>query len=194
MKLETLETARLRIRQFAAGDLYNCLRFRREVFGIEGADAEANAQRWLAWTIDSYRELAGLGQPPYADYALERRGDGCFVGSVGIVPTVVPWGALRGEPSDALLSPEIGLFWGIMPASRRRGYAREAAAALLDYLFTELQARQVAATTERDNIASQRVMEKLGMSLHHNPKDEPPWCQVVGLIQNPRAGNRAEHY
>ncbi|MYD10414.1 MAG: GNAT family N-acetyltransferase [Chloroflexi bacterium] len=188
MKLEALETARLRIRQFSLDDLDNCLRFRREVFGVD--DGEANAQRWLTWTIDSYRELAGLGQPPYADYAVERRGDGCFVGAVGIVPTVVPWGALRGEPSDALLSPEIGLFWGIMPACRRRGYAGEAAAALLDYLFTELKARQVVATTERDNIASQRVMEKLGMTLLHSPTAEPRWRQVVGLIQHPRVGKR----
>ena len=192
MKLEVIETARLRIRQFATDDLDSCLRFRREAFGIE--DAEANAQRWLAWTIDSYRELAGLGQPPYADYAVERREDGRFVGSVGIVPTIVPWGALRGEPSDALLSPEIGLFWGIMPDCRRRGFAREAAAALLDYLFTELKARQVVATTESDNFASQRLMEKLDMTLLHNPSDEPPWCQVVGLIENPRASKRAARY
>lgn len=187
MKLETLETARLRIRQFAADDLDNCLRFRHEVFGIE--DAEENARRWLVWTIDSYRELAGLGQPPYADYAIERRSDGRFVGSVGIVPTVLPWGALRSEPSDALLSPEIGLFWGILPACRRRGYAGEAAAALLDYLFAKLNARQVVATTERDNIASQRLMEKLGMTLLHNPTGEPPWCQVIGLMRNPSAVN-----
>jgi hypothetical protein len=31
-----------------------------------------------------------LGQPPYADYALELRSDGSFIGSVGIVPTLIP--------------------------------------------------------------------------------------------------------
>ena len=185
MQLPTLETARLRIRPFAHNDLEDCLRFRREVFGVD--EPPATASSWLTWTIDSYRELAGLGQPPYADYAVELRGDGDFVGSVGIVPTVVPWGALKGKLADALLSPEIGMFWGIMPACRRRGYAGEAAGALLDYLFTELNARQVVATTERDNFASQRIMEKLGMQLLRNPTDEPRWRQVVGLIVNPRA-------
>lgn len=184
MILETLETPRLRIRQFAPDDLDDCLRFRREIFGVQ--EAKAKAQNWLNWTIDSYRELADLGQPPYADYAVELRGISSFVGSVGIVPTVVPWGALKGDPSDALRSPEIGMFWGIMPVYRRRGYAVEAGAALLDYLFTELKARQVVATTERDNIASQRTMAKLGMKLLHNPTDEPRWCQVVGHIVNPR--------
>ncbi len=185
MKLESLETARLRIRQFARDDLADCIRFRREVFGVD--EAEAATRNWLNWTIDSYRELAGLGQPPYADYAVELRGDGAFVGSLGIVPTLIPWGALKGDPSDALLSPEIGLFWGIMPACRKRGYASEAGGALLGYLLDELQARQVVATTELDNIASQRVMAKLGMKLLSNPTDEPRWLEVVGLIRNPRA-------
>ncbi len=185
MKLEALATARLRIRQFTPDDIDDCRRFRREVFGVD--EARAPALNWLTWTVDNYRELADLGQPPYADYAVELRGDRSFVGSVGIVPTVIPWGALKGERSDALLSPEIGMFWGIMPEYRRRGYAGEAACALLDYLFTDLKARQVVATTERDNIASQRTMAKLGMKLLHNPTDEPHWCQVVGLIVNPRA-------
>ena len=67
MKLEHLETARLRIRQFDERDLEHCLRFRRDVFGLD--EPRANSQSWLKWTIDSYRELANLGQPPYADYA-----------------------------------------------------------------------------------------------------------------------------
>ncbi len=183
MKLETLETERLRIRQFNHDDLECCIQFRREVFGVE--EAPAAAQNWLNWTIDSYRELAGLGQPPYADYALELRGDGSFVGSVGIVPTVVPWGALHGDASDALLTPEIGMFWGILPAWRRRGYAGEAAGALLCYLFAELKARQVVATTEHNNIASRRTMAKLGMELLANASGQPRWCQVVGLSVNP---------
>ena len=183
MKLEQLETARLRIRQFDQGDLDDCLRFRREVFGLD--EPAVRAQRWLTWTTDSYRELAQLGQPPYADYAVVLRDGGEFIGSAGIVPTVLPWGALKGDASDSLLSPEIGLFWGILPAHRRRGYATEAARALLDFLFHELRARHVVATTERDNIASQRTMKKLGMRLWRNPNDQPHWCQVVGQIENP---------
>ena len=70
------------------------------------------AESWLRWTIDSYRELAKLEQPPYADYAVELRGNAEFVGSVGIVPTVVPWGSLFGDTANDLLSPEVGLFWG----------------------------------------------------------------------------------
>ena len=185
MKLKHRETARLRIRQFTEDDSDHVRRFRRGVFGLN--EPRAKAQRWLKWTIDSYRELANLGQPPYADYAIVLKGSGEFIGSVGIVPTVLPWGALKGDAQDTLLSPEIGLFWGILPEFRRRGFATQAAGALLNCLFYEIEARQVVATTERDNIASQRTMQKLGMRLFHNPNLEPHWCQVVGLSANPQA-------
>ena len=185
MNLVDLETERLRIRQFRESDLEACIRFRREVFTLD--EPRESAEAWLKWTIDSYRELANLGQPPYADYAITLRKGGAFIGSAGIVPTVVPWGALKGNPADTRLSPEIGLFWGILPEFRKRGFATEAGRALLNYLFRESNMRQVVATTEYDNIASQRTMEKLGMRLLCNPSSEPHWCQVVGLIANAQA-------
>lgn len=185
-----LTSQRLRIRHFSWADLAACSDFRRRVFQLD-EDAET-ARRWLNWTIDSYRELAALKQPPYADYAIERRDTGGFVGAVGIVPTAVPWGALQGDKSDDLLNPEVGLFWGLLPEHRRLGYATEAASALLDFLFGKLRLRRVVATTERDNLASQRVMEKLGMRLLQNPLDAPTWCQVVGVLANDQWRARSE--
>ena len=179
-----ISSARLRIRHFEERDLEACIDFRRRVFGLD--EAEDKAKGWLRWTIDSYRELAGLGQPPYSDYAIVELEGGAFVGSIGIVPTVLPWGALQGDEGDALLSPEVGLFWGVLPELRRRGYATEAACAVLDFLFDALKLRQVVATTEHDNLASRRVMRKLGMRLLRNPQDKPAWCQVVGVMTQPQ--------
>lgn len=184
MKPIDLRTDRLRIRQFHERDTEDCVRFRAQVFNIQ--EPRQRAVNWLRWTIDSYRELAQLGQPPYADYALELRSNGDFIGAAGIVPTVIPWGALGGDPADNLLSPELGLFWGIMPRYRRRGFAGEAGMALLNYLFRDLSIARVVATTEKDNIASQKTMERLGMTLQRNPLPEPSWCQVVGVIEHPR--------
>ncbi|MDE2818456.1 MAG: GNAT family N-acetyltransferase [Chloroflexota bacterium] len=184
MKPIDLRSDRLRIRQFHERDSEDCIRFRAQVFNIQ--EPRQQALNWLQWTIDSYRELAQLGQPPYADYAVEARSNGHFIGSVGIVPTIIPWGALGGDAADTLLSPEVGLFWGIMPRYRRRGFASEAGTALLDYLFRELSIARVVATTENNNIASQRTMERLGMSLRRNPLPQPAWRQVVGVIKHPR--------
>lgn len=184
MKPIDLRTDRLRIRQFHERDIEDCIRFRAQVFGIK--EPRQRAENWLQWTIDSYRELAQLGQPPYADYAVESRANGHFIGSAGIVPTVIAWGALAGDPADKLLRPEVGLFWGIMPRNRRRGFAGEAGMALVSYLFRELSIARIVATTEKNNIASQRTMVHVGMTLRRNPLPEPSWLQVVGVIKHPR--------
>lgn len=56
---------------------------------------------------------------------------------------------------------EIG--WVFNPAYQRKGFATEAANALLQYAFEELQAHRVIATCQPENLASYRVMEKIGM-------------------------------
>ena len=96
MRLHILETPRLRIRPFTEADLDNCALFRRVVFGLD--EPLENARNWLTWTIDSYRELAQLGQPPYADYAVVLKESGAFLGSVGIVPTASALGRAQRRP------------------------------------------------------------------------------------------------
>ncbi len=59
--------------------------------------------------------------------------------------------------------PELELLYGIRENCWGRGYASEAAAAILKYGFAELSFSQVLASTDAANIASIRVMEKLGM-------------------------------
>jgi RimJ/RimL family protein N-acetyltransferase len=56
---------------------------------------------------------------------------------------------------------EVG--WVISPGRQGRGYATEAAAALIDYAFGELRCHRVIATCQPENGASWRIMEKLGM-------------------------------
>jgi ribosomal-protein-alanine N-acetyltransferase len=45
--------------------------------------------------------------------------------------------------------------------------------------------KRVVATTTYENAASVRVMRKLGMRVERNPFPDPPWLQVVGLLENP---------
>ena len=56
------------------------------------------------------------------------------------------------------------LLFGIRPAFWGRGYATEAASAVLGYAFDALQLDRVAADVDEPNHASVRVLEKLGMS------------------------------
>jgi ribosomal-protein-alanine N-acetyltransferase len=57
--------------------------------------------------------------------------------------------------------PEIG--FAIAPKYKNRGLATEAASVALKYSFENRRAEQVAALSMPENLASQRVMEKLGM-------------------------------
>ncbi|MFJ7667493.1 GNAT family N-acetyltransferase [Lysinibacillus sp. NPDC097195] len=56
---------------------------------------------------------------------------------------------------------EIG--WVLNPAYFQKGYASEAAHALLDYGFSKMKLHRIIATCQPENIASYRVMEKIGM-------------------------------
>ena len=69
-------------------------------------------------------------------------------------------------------------------AHRGHGYAAEAAQALIAWLFNTLSVQRVVATTEYANTASQRVMQRLGMRIEHNPAPTPEWFQVVGILEN----------
>jgi RimJ/RimL family protein N-acetyltransferase len=82
------------------------------------------------------------------------------------------------------VSAEFGLFWGMLPAYQRNGYATEAAKGFTQHIFSLLNPRRLVATTERDNLASQAVMKKLGMTILTNPGDKPFWFEVVGVLEN----------
>jgi RimJ/RimL family protein N-acetyltransferase len=66
-----------------------------------------------------------------------------------------------GLPDADLPYPEVG--FGIPEVSaRRQGYAQEAVRLLVDYLFAGYPVERVAAFTDSENRAAQRVMEKVG--------------------------------
>lgn len=181
----TLETERLIIREYAQGDAEARMALMTECF--ESDYTLDQHQGWLDWTIASYREHGAMFQPPYGDYAVVLKSTGELIGSVGLVPQGIPWAVLPefrapNEPAHALVSPEHGMFWATRSTHRGKGYAVEAARAFMnDFILGVLNAKQAVATTEHDNIASQRVMEKIGMTLYRNPGPDPFWFNVVGV-------------
>lgn len=195
MRMPILETARLIIRPFEVDDLDAIHRIldidlRDADFGTEEAKSRDERQQWLQWTMLGYEELAKLYQPPYGDRAVVLKQDHQVIGACGFVPCLNPFGQLPvfsragyGAPSR-LTSTEFGLFYAIAPAHQRRGYASEAAAAMVHYAFGTLWLGRVIATTTRTNAGSIGVMRHLGMRIEENPYPDPPWLQVVGILEN----------
>ncbi len=60
---------------------------------------------------------------------------------------------------------DISLGYRLHQTTWGQGFATEGARALIDQGFTKLNVQRIIATTYQDNLASRRVMEKLGMTL-----------------------------
>jgi RimJ/RimL family protein N-acetyltransferase len=174
VRLPALQTDRLTVRELSSADA-----------GALGAIGVDPAPGWLEWTEQTYGQLAALMQPPYGERGIELRGTGELVGLVGLVPSFGPFDqipGLGGAREPARFRPEMGLYWALAPAHRGNGYATEAARALIDHAFAELNLARIVATTERSNTASRTVMHRLGMRVEENPLPEPEWFQVVGWL------------
>lgn len=184
-----LHTDRLTIRPYTIDDLDARYALATRAFGVT-TDLDAIGD-WLKWTIASYQQFAKLHQPPYGDYAVVLNSTQAVIGSVGLVPSLIPWGTIdelrpATTPLHYQTNPEFGLFWGILPDYWGNGYAPEAGKAFINWIFDNLNPQRVVATTERDNHNSQRVMKKLGMDIYTNSHDKPFWFEVVGILENPK--------
>jgi RimJ/RimL family protein N-acetyltransferase len=199
-RIPNLETERLIIRPFVMEDFEPLMRMTQQGFG-EGAamDDPSNiedmeiSRRMHEWRVLNEEMLARLYQAPYGDRAVVLKTTNELIGSVGLVPYLDAFNSIpalryfHGDSNDGGNRPrataEAGLFWLIDAAHRGKGYAGEAAQALINYAFNDMHLIRIIATTDFDNHASQRVMQKLGMTLHHNEAGQPPWLQVVGVLE-----------
>ena len=148
-----LETDRLILRRWAARDLapFAALNADPEVMRhfprtLDRAESDALVAR-----LEDRRAEEGIGF-----VVAERRADRAFLGMVGL-------SRVRFEPLDGAV--EVG--WRLARAHWGQGYATEAARAWLDHGFAELGLAEIVAFTVPENLASRRVMRRLG--LEHDP-------------------------
>ncbi|HKV44411.1 MAG TPA: GNAT family N-acetyltransferase [bacterium] len=182
--MRELETSRLLIRSFTTIDLDVFARLMDASFGGP-TDLEHHRERVLYYVL-AEKVAARLHQPPYGDRAIVLKDTGRLIGSVGFVPCLAPFGQLPsfGGGQGSKFSPEVGLFYAVLPEYRGRGMASEAAGAMIRFAFNHLNLRRIVATTEYDNAASAAVMRRIGMTIQHNPWPLPQWFQVVGVLEN----------
>ena len=93
-------------------------------------------------------------------------------------------GTLFGAPEHGdTFSP----CWNFLPEYCGKGYATEAVEAYLAYLFCKKNIRRVYAYTEDDNLASQRVCEKLGF------RREGLFLEFISFVNHPDGTPRYEN-
>lgn len=93
-------------------------------------------------------------------WAVEVQQTGTFVGFVGLtVPRF-----------EAHFTPAVEVGWRLAAGAWGRGYATEAARAALAYGFGPAGLEEIVSMTSTTNVASQRVMQRLGMT--SDPTDD----------------------
>jgi RimJ/RimL family protein N-acetyltransferase len=151
-KVEHLETARLELRPLRPDDLGrfaamnadpDVMRFIGDGRTQDRAEAEAMLGRMLGHWAEH-----GFGR-----WAVLRASDGAFLGFCGV-------GFLTFAP-ELIGRPEIGWrlareFWG-------SGYSTEAAIAARDHFFRTFAFDELISVAHPDNVASHRIMRKIGM-------------------------------
>ncbi len=108
------------------------------------------AEEILERFIDHWRQN-GFGW-----WYLTDRESGKIVGEVGL-----QWADVEGRR-------EVEVGWTMFPAYWNHGYATEAGAAALAYGFGTVGLAEIVSFTMPHNLASRRVMEKLGMAYERN--------------------------
>jgi RimJ/RimL family protein N-acetyltransferase len=163
------ETARLALHRFTGADaaflveLLNEPSFLRYI-GDKGVRTEADACRYLE-------------TGPLASYA--RHGFGLL--RVGLRESGEPVGMCGLLKRDWLPDADIG--FAFLPRFWRRGYALEAASAVLAHARDGLGLKRVVAITSPDNAASIGLLGKLGFRFERmaRPSDREPEVRLFGL-------------
>lgn len=146
-----IETERLILRPWVTSDLpalYAMWADPIVMAGLGGIKDRAGGAAILA-RHDSYA--------PLGFRVAVRRSDEAVMGHVGLKPCA----------ADSPMADGIEIGWVLARDYWGGGYAREAAAAWLDWAWTHRPEREVFAVTTRTNTASRALMERLGM--RHDP-------------------------
>jgi ribosomal-protein-alanine N-acetyltransferase len=163
----TLQTARLRLRPFTGADADALFAMHSNAYVLRYWDAppwsdRERADRFVAACEDMAADGSG------ARLALDGGADGEFLGWCSLTR----WNPQHRSASMGYCLPEGA--WG-------HGYATEAARAVLQWAFDTLDLNRVQAETDTRNVASARVLEKLGFVREGTLRED---CVVNGEVSD----------
>ena len=84
--------------------------------------------------------------------------------------------------------------WFIDPIYQGKGYATEAAKAMIDYMFKKVEVNKISSGAVKDNIASCKTFEKLGFIKIGEIIKESPYTFYDGILTFSKYGLTREDY
>ncbi|WP_458793011.1 GNAT family N-acetyltransferase [Yoonia sp. MH D7] len=144
-----LDTERLRLEPFAP----------EHASGLHAMDSDSEVMRYIGATKTLVETNEGIIRVAerwerlgYGWWAIIEKGTGDLVGAACVQDA----GHVEGAPL------EIG--WRLIASAQGKGYAAEAGEAAMNFAFHHLNVDLVIAVADQDNIASHKVMKRLGMT------------------------------
>ena len=126
--------------------------------------SRAEAQEELEWHMHGHPKYPELGL-----WATIHKATGKFIGRCGLVP----W-EIHGQHEVEVAYTIAREFWG-------QGLGSEAAQAILQYGFEKLNLSRLICPIDAENIASQGVAKKIGMTFEKEAQDELGPFQVYSI-------------
>ncbi len=156
---QIFETKRLLVRELKETDWPDVLEMNTSIevmrqIGEGKIKTEAEEQSGFKSLIAHYQKGTNLGV-----WAVVTKSDGTFIGAASMTPLVG--------------TSEVQLGYRLRKQHWGQGYGTEIAKGLVEYGFNKLQLNRLTATTNLDNQASIRVLEKAGLrfekaDVYHN--------------------------
>ncbi|KPL03861.1 MAG: hypothetical protein AMJ90_02830 [candidate division Zixibacteria bacterium SM23_73_2] len=148
-----LETERLVLRPYTMDDLFELHKIvsQKEVMKYlpEKVMTQKQTEKTLTWIIDCYKENTQKKIKKFS-VGVFLKENKKLIGWCGLGP-------LEFDPS------EIEIYYGLSKSYWGKGFATEAARAILDYGFLIIGLKKIIAIVMPQNNASKRVIEKMGM-------------------------------
>lgn len=171
-----LETSRLLLRHLVMDDLDELYALYRDPeitkYIPDAPRSREEAQEELEWHMHGHPKYPELGL-----WATIHKETGKFIGRCGLLPWKI----------DGLQEVEVAYtiaraYWG-------QGLGGEAAQAILQYGFEKLNLSRLICLIDEENIASQKVAEKIGMRFEKASRDElgPFWVYSINRDNAVRA-------
>ena len=154
-----LETKRLLLRRLMIEDLDDlwALYCDPEItrYIPDAPRSRAEAKEELEWHMNGHPRFPELGL-----WATIHKESGKFIGRCGLLP----W-TINGQNEVEVAYTIAREYWG-------QGLASEAAQAILNYGFARLNLSRLISVIDSENVASQKVAEKIGMTFEKEERDE----------------------
>ena len=154
-----LETERLLLRHLVMDDLDELYALYRDPeitkYIPDAPRSREEAQEELEWHMHGHPKYPELGL-----WATIHKGTGRFIGRCGLLP----W-EIDGQKEVEVAYTIARMYW-------RQGLGSEVARALRQYGFEKLNLSRLICLVDEENIASQKVAEKIGMRFEKESRDE----------------------